>query len=53
MLLTRHYIVMDTFGDPLRLFTNYKDAKEFIINKPDCKIIRIKLDLNEFDEAPF
>jgi len=53
MLLTKEYMVMDEFGDPLRVFRNNKDAKEFVKNKPNCKIIKIQIDTNEFGEIPF
>jgi hypothetical protein len=53
MLLTKEYIVMDEFGDPLRVFTNNKAAKQFVENKPNCKIIKVQLDTSEFGEIPF
>jgi hypothetical protein len=53
MLLTKEYMVMDEFGDPLRVFRNNKDAKEFVKNKPNCKIIKVQIDTNEFGEIPF
>jgi hypothetical protein len=53
MLITKEYIVMDEFGDPLRVFSNNKAANAFVENKPSCKIIKVQLDTNDWGEPPF
>jgi hypothetical protein len=53
MLIIKEYIVMDEFGDPLRVFSNNKAAKKFVHNKPSCKIIKVSLDTNDWGEIPF
>ena len=38
-----NFIVIDGFGDSLRAFYSKESAKEFISNKPDCKLDEPKL----------
>lgn len=51
--MIKEYIVVDFEGKPLRRFKTYLAAKEYIYNKPDCKIKRIKMNFDDYEEAPF
>jgi len=45
--------VIDFDGYVLRRFYSYEGAKDFIYNKPECKINKIKFDLSKMEECLF
>ena len=45
--------VVDSEGFSLRRFYSYQGAKDFVYNKPDYKVYKIKLDLTNYEEALF
>ena len=45
--------IVDQDGFTLRRFYRYRDAKEFIQNKPDYKVQKIILDLTKMEECLF
>jgi len=45
--------VVDRDGFSLRRFYSYQAARDFIYNKPDYKVSKIKFDISQFKEALF
>lgn len=45
--------VVDRDGFSLRRFYSYQSARDFIYNKPDYKVSKIKFDMSQFKEALF
>lgn len=45
--------VLDYDNYLLRRFTSYALAKQFIENKPGCKVKKIKFDLTQMEECLF
>lgn len=44
---------VDRDGFSLRRFYSYQAARDFIYNKPDYKVSKIKFDISQFKEALF
>jgi hypothetical protein len=45
--------IVDREGFSLRRFYSYRDAKEYVYNKPDYKVQKIKIDLTKIEECLF
>ena len=45
--------IIDLDGLTLRRFYSYEGAKDFIYNKPECKIRKITFDLSTMEECLF
>ena len=47
------YVVIDFMGEPLRWFEHRDEAKYFIENKPDCKLVKQTINWDNYEECLF